>query len=71
MSNQTSYENDLLYDDLKDLVNDQFKAWYMKCFYKLGRKRVLELAGEAMADGKESKKLFSYLLKKETTKTYY
>lgn len=70
MQDLTKYDNDLLYEELNTLVNDQFKSWYMKCFYKLGKQKVLELAGEAMADGKEAKKLFSYLLKKEMTRNY-
>lgn len=59
------YDVDLLFEDLKDLVNDQFRAWYCKMFFKLGREKVLILASQARADAKNDKrKLFSYLLKK-------
>jgi len=59
------FEVDLLFDDLKDLVNDKFRAWYCKMFFKLGREKVLVLASQARADAKkDSRRLFSYLLKK-------
>jgi len=54
---------DDLFECLMDLVNPQYKAWYCKRFYALGRDRVLELAALARGDGKDPKKLFSYLLK--------
>lgn len=57
-------ETDLLYEDLSSLVNSQFKAWYCSRFYALGRERVLILASQARADGKDPVKLFSYLLRK-------
>ncbi len=60
------YDNDYLYMELSDLVNPQFKSWYMKCFYKLGKDRVLTLAAQARADGKQPRKLFSLLLKQAT-----
>ncbi len=57
------YDNDHLFEQLKDLVNPQFRAWYCKRFYKLGRDRVLQLASIARADGKQPARLFSKLLK--------
>jgi len=57
------YDNDVLFDELADLVNNDFRAWYCGRFYKLGTQRVLELASIARADGREPKKLFSTLLK--------
>lgn len=57
------YDNDHLYDQLGDLVNNQFKGWYMKQFYRLGKDKVLVLASQAKADGKYPAKLFSKLLK--------
>jgi hypothetical protein len=57
------YENDHLYEQLQDLVNPQFKAWYCNRFYSLGREQVLRLASQARADGKNPPKLFSYLLR--------
>lgn len=59
------FETDVLYDDLKDLVNDTFRLWYLHTFHKIGRERVLILASQARADGKEPRKLFSHLLRKE------
>lgn len=59
------YENDFLFEDLSDLVNPQFRGWYCKQFYRLGKKETLRLAQVARADAKMSApKLFSYLLKK-------
>lgn len=59
------FEADILFEDLQDLTNPQFRAWYCKMFFKLGRERVLILASQARADAKkDSRKLFSYLLKK-------
>lgn len=57
------YENDHLYEQLSDLTNPTFKAWYMKHFYRLGRERVLILAAQARSDGKQPARLFSKLLK--------
>jgi hypothetical protein len=58
------YENDYLYEQLKELVNDQFKSWYCGQFYRLGKEKVLQLASIAKSDGKQPQKLFSYLLRK-------
>lgn len=58
-----TYDNDRLYDDLGDLVNPQFRAWYCKSFYRLGKDRVLVLASQARADGNDKRRLFSKLLK--------
>ncbi len=59
------YENDLLFEDLSDLVNSQFRSWYCKQFYRLGKKEVLRLAQTARVDSKVSpQRLFSHLLKK-------
>lgn len=65
MINNRIYDNDMLYQELESLVNPEFKAWYMKAFYILEKDRVREIAAIAKADGKQPKKLFSYLLKKE------
>lgn len=61
----TKKECDLLYEDYSQLINEDFKGWYYKCFFKLGREKVQRLAGEAKADGKDPKRLFSHLLAKE------
>lgn len=55
--------SDMLYSQLKDLVNEQFKKWYLKQFNRIGYRKVLEIASEARADGKDPRKLFSMLLK--------
>lgn len=57
------YDNDKLFLQLQDLVNPGFKPWYMKQFYRIGNKKVLELAGQARRDGKHKAKYFSQLLK--------
>lgn len=56
---------DLLFGELGDLTNPTFKAWYCKLFYTIGRQRVLQLASIARADGYDTRKYFSKLLKKE------
>jgi hypothetical protein len=58
------YDNDYLYSQLSDLVNPQYKAWYCKQFYRIGKAKVLELASVARNDGKQPAKLFSILLKR-------
>lgn len=59
------FENDFLFDALPDLVNEQFKPWYCRMFYKLGKDRVLHLASVARSDGKNPRAYFSKLLKME------
>lgn len=60
------YENDHLFEQLSDLVNQQYRAWYMKLFYKLGKDKVLKLASVARADAKSNPRgYFSKLLKTE------
>lgn len=57
-------EVNVLYEDMADLVNEKYKGWYCKTFFKLGREKVQRLASEARADATEDKrKLFSSLLK--------
>lgn len=65
MDKSKEYDEDLLFSELGDLVSDEFRAWYIKCFYSIGRKKTLELASQAITEGKDKKKLFSFLLKKE------
>lgn len=62
------FEADALFEQFADLVNDRFRSWYCHKFYQLGGRRVVELASLARADGKNSQKYFSYLLKKNTAK---
>lgn len=60
----TKFDNDVLYAMLGDLVNNDFRKWYCKQFYRLGRDRVLLLASTARADAKTDKRrYFSRLLK--------
>jgi hypothetical protein len=61
--NCTVDEADQLFSLLPELVNQKFKAWYCKQFYKMNRTKVMELAALATADGKDPRKLFSFLLK--------
>lgn len=61
--NCTVVEADQLFEMLPHLVNQQFKAWYCKQFYKFTRTRVMELAALASADGRNPQRLFSFLLK--------
>lgn len=61
--NCTVEEADKIFDMLPELVNQQFKAWYCKQFYKMPRAKVIELASLAKADGRDPRKLFSFLLK--------
>lgn len=57
------YENDELFDQLSDLVSADWRPWYCKHFYRLGKDRVLQLAGVARAEGRSPKKYFARLLK--------
>jgi len=57
---------DELIAELSDLVNPEFKAWYCKTFYKLGREHVMVLASKARVDGYDKRKYFSKLLKGAT-----
>lgn len=59
----TQYDNDHLFNQLSDLVNETWRGWYMKRFYALGTQRVLQMASIARADGKHPAKLFSKMLK--------
>lgn len=58
------FEADALFDQYQDLVNAEFRKWYCKMFYKIGSERVVQLASLARADGKNPRKYFSYLLRK-------
>ena len=61
----TVFDNDALYGMLPDLVNDQFKSWYCKRFYEIGKDEVLKLASVARADAKTNPRgYFSVLLKR-------
>jgi hypothetical protein len=66
VNNLKVYEVDNIYNQLPDLVNHKFRAWYVSRFYDLGKDQVFRLASLARADGKNPQKLFSYLLKKES-----
>jgi membrane-bound lytic murein transglycosylase MltF len=65
VTSKKKYDNDFLLEELSDLTNDNFRAWYCSKFYKLGKDRVLELASIARADGKNPSRYFSYLLSKK------
>jgi hypothetical protein len=55
-----------LFQELQDLVNPEYKAWYYKKFMALGRERILILAAIARADAKTDKrKYFSVMLGNE------
>lgn len=54
---------DTLYEELGDLVNDQFRAWYCKSFCQLGEGTIRKLASIARADGINPRKYFSLLIK--------
>lgn len=55
---------DNLIVELQDLINPNFKAWYAKRFYALGKDEVLKRASLARADGFDKRKYFSVLIKK-------
>lgn len=63
------WDVDHLFDQYPDLVNPQFKAWYCKMFYRLGKDRVMQLASLARQDGHNSRKYFSHLLRKNCPQT--
>lgn len=68
------FDNDELFEmqEVQEVINKQinpqtgkpqWKGWYMKTFYKLGREEILKLAAIARADGGNKQKHFSKLLK--------
>lgn len=58
-----SYECDELYEQLPDLVNRQYRGWFCKQFYRLGKDKVLKLAAVARTDGLNAPRYFAKLLK--------
>lgn len=66
----TKYDNDHLYEMLGDVVDTDpnWRKWYCREFYRLGKDRVLQLAAIARADGKNPRRYFSHLLKANTKK---
>lgn len=67
-NSELSYpEQDLLFDELHDLTNQQFRAWYCLSFAQLGRETVQHLAAIARTDHRtDSRRYFSWLLKQAT-----
>ena len=63
--NDSYREIDFLYENVKDLCNETYRLWYCKQFNIIGRERILILASQARADGKDSVRLFSHLIKKQ------
>ncbi len=59
------YDCDYLLEDLSDLINSEFRLWYLKVFYKLGKETVLRCASIARTEGKNKSRYFSFLIKKE------
>lgn len=60
------YDNDYLLEELKDLVNVQFRDWYCKIFYILGHGQILRLAAIARVDATQNKcRYFSSLIKRQ------
>ena len=59
---------DLVIVEAGSVINSDpnYYKWYCRMAHKLGPKRFLELAREAIVDGKNPKRLFTYLLKKNT-----
>lgn len=55
---------DDLFNQLTDLVDDKFKLWYYKRFYKLGTDQVMRFASMARLEAKiDKRRYFSWLLK--------
>lgn len=54
---------DSLFEELDDLVNSSFRAWYCKCFVQLGEAEIRKLASIARVEGLNPRKYFSHLLK--------
>lgn len=56
---------DALYQELSDLVNEQFRYWYYKVFHALGPDKVYQLAAKARQEAKtDQRHYFSRLLQK-------
>lgn len=67
MSDYAKYDNDHLYTapELEEVINRDlnYKGWYMRMFWRLGKDEVLKLAAIARADGRDKKRYFSKLLR--------
>jgi hypothetical protein len=59
-----SLDTDKLFESLRDLTNDSFRAWYCDAFWKLGGAKVVQIADQARK-GNRPRNLFSWLLKQE------
>lgn len=59
---------DLVLVEAGDVINPDpnYYKWYCRKAFRLGPERFLQLASVARADGKDPKRLFTYLLVKNT-----
>ncbi len=55
---------DLLLQDYAELIDVRYTAWFAKRFYPLPFDVIHRCASEARQDAKDSKRLFSFLIKK-------
>jgi hypothetical protein len=65
--NPEALDVDRLYEAFPDLVNQDFKKWYLNAFWNLGGSKVAALA-ESARKGNNPRALFSYLIKQEMVK---
>lgn len=60
----TDVEIDFCLEQTNDLVNEQFRSWYILRMMKLGCAEYMERADKARKYGKDPKKYFSSILKR-------
>lgn len=75
MQNQKKYDNDWLYEapELKEVINrdPNYKGWYMRKFWQVGKDEVLKLASIVTKDTEDKlirKKRFTKLLNESSKK---
>lgn len=58
---------DTLLETYESLIDPDYKKWFAKAFYYMTPEAVAQCASEARADGKDARRLFSYLVKKRSS----
>ncbi len=59
---------DLLLQDYSELIDVRYTAWFAKRFYRMPFDLIHRCAAEARQDGKDARRLFAHLIKKNAQK---
>ena len=57
---------DVLLETYAELIDPRYTHWFAKHFYYMNEDVVTQCASEARADGKDSRRLFSFLIRKRS-----